>query len=146
MCINVHGFCLDSPDSEKAARLYVRSALIKKKRKFSSYIRKFWRDLLQSHVWLTASSHMVKYLRISSYIRKPLLIYDFATDPIWISLYVRRFFFYQCVLEFKVCEMCKHHSPKHSWCEVTVTGHSSEKVKKVNKSYLECKPVCYFLE
>jgi len=25
---------------------------------------------------------MVKYLRISSYIRKPFLIYDFATDPI----------------------------------------------------------------
>ncbi len=25
--------------------------------------------------------HMVKYLRISSYIRKPFLINDFATDP-----------------------------------------------------------------
>jgi hypothetical protein len=31
---------------------------------------------------------MVKNLRISSYIRKPFLIYDFATDPIWISFYV----------------------------------------------------------
>jgi ankyrin repeat protein len=31
---------------------------------------------------LTASSYMVKYLRISSYIRKTFLIYDFATDPI----------------------------------------------------------------
>ncbi len=31
---------------------------------------------------------MVKYLRISSYIRKPFLIYDFATDPFWISLYM----------------------------------------------------------
>ncbi len=28
-----------------------------------------------------------KYLRISSYIRKPFLIYDFATIPLWISLY-----------------------------------------------------------
>jgi hypothetical protein len=28
-----------------------------------------------------ASSYMGKYLRISSYIRKPFLIYDFATAP-----------------------------------------------------------------
>ncbi len=27
-----------------------------------------------------AYSYMTKYLRISSYIRKPFLIYDFATD------------------------------------------------------------------
>ncbi len=36
------------------------------------------------------------YLRISSYIRKPFLIYDFATAPIWISLYIqymRKIFF-----------------------------------------------------
>ncbi len=36
---------------------------------------------------------MVKYLRISSYIRKPFLINDLATDPIWISLYVRKILF-----------------------------------------------------
>ncbi len=38
---------------------------------------------------------MTKYLRISSYIRKPFFIYDFATAPFWISLYMRkiRFFF-----------------------------------------------------
>ncbi len=36
---------------------------------------------------------MEKYLRISSYIRKPFLIYDFATAPLWISLYVRKIFF-----------------------------------------------------
>ncbi len=29
-----------------------------------------------------ASSYMGKYLRISSYIRKPFLIYDFATAPL----------------------------------------------------------------
>ncbi len=48
----------------------------KKKRKLSSYVRKFRRDRLQSHIheWLTASSYIVKYLCISSYIRKPLLI------------------------------------------------------------------------
>jgi hypothetical protein len=32
---------------------------------------------------------MVKYLRISSYIRKPFLISGFATDPIRISLFRR---------------------------------------------------------
>jgi hypothetical protein len=31
------------------------------------------------YIWLTVSSYMVKYLRISSYIRKPFLIYYFAT-------------------------------------------------------------------
>jgi hypothetical protein len=31
-----------------------------------------------------------EYLRISSYIRKPFLIYDFATAPLWISLYMRK--------------------------------------------------------
>ncbi len=36
---------------------------------------------------------MVKYLRISLYIRKPFLIYDFAPDPIWISLYMRKSLF-----------------------------------------------------
>jgi hypothetical protein len=33
---------------------------------------------------------MGKYLRISSYIRKPFLIYDFATAPLRISLYMRK--------------------------------------------------------
>ncbi len=42
-------------------------------------MRKFRRDRLQSLIWLTASSYVVKYFRISSYIRKPFLIYDFAT-------------------------------------------------------------------
>ncbi len=64
--------------------------LIKKKIKFSSYIRKFRRGQLQSYIWLRASSNMTKYLRISSYIRKPFLIYDFATDPVWISIYMMK--------------------------------------------------------
>ncbi len=71
--------------------------LIKKKIKLSSYIRKFRMEQLQSHIWLTASSYMGKYLCISSYIRKPFLIYDFATAQLWISLNVRRILrsFYQ---------------------------------------------------
>jgi len=62
-------------------------------RKFSSYIRKLRMEQLQSHIRLTASSYMVKYLRISSYIRKPFLIHNFATAPRWISLYMRKILF-----------------------------------------------------
>ncbi len=68
--------------------------LTKKKIKFSSYIRKFRMEQLLSNIWLTASLYMVKHLRISSYIRKPFLEYDIATDPLWISLYLRKIFFY----------------------------------------------------
>jgi hypothetical protein len=55
--------------------------LIKNKIKFSSYIRTFRWDRLQSHIWLTASSYLVKYLLIFSYIRKTFLIYDIALIP-----------------------------------------------------------------
>jgi hypothetical protein len=49
-------------------------------------------EQLQSHVWLTASSphYMGKYLRISWNIRKPFLIYDFATAPLRLSLCMRK--------------------------------------------------------
>ncbi len=67
--------------------------LLKKKRKFTSYIRKFRRDRVQSHVWLTGSPNMTKYLHISSYIRKLFLIYDFAPGPFWISLFMSKIFF-----------------------------------------------------
>ncbi len=77
------------------------ATLIKKKIKFSSYIRKFRVEQLQSHVWLTASSYMGKYFCISSYIRKPFLIYDFATAPLWISPYMRKIFF-----SFLSVQMC----------------------------------------
>jgi hypothetical protein len=62
------------------------STLIKKKIKFSSNIRKFIKfirgERLKSHIWLTASSNMTKYLRISSYIRKPFLILYMALQPL----------------------------------------------------------------
>ncbi len=38
---------------------------------------KFRKDRVQSHMWLTASSYMVKYLLISLYIRKPFLTLEF---------------------------------------------------------------------
>ncbi len=71
----------------------VLNTLIKKKIKLSSYIGKFRVEQLQSHIWLTASSYMGKYFGISSYIRKPFLIYEFATAPLWISLYIRKVWF-----------------------------------------------------
>ncbi len=70
-----------------------QNTMIKNKIKFSSYIRRFRMERLQSHIWLTASSFLVKYLRVSSYYRKLFLINDFATDPIWIFLYMRKISF-----------------------------------------------------
>ncbi len=77
--------------------------LIKKKMKFSSYIRKFKMEQLQSYIWLTASSYMGKNLRISSCIRKPFLIYDFATAPLWIALYMRKTLFSFLSVKFELC-------------------------------------------
>jgi hypothetical protein len=72
-------------------------ALIKKKIKFFSDIRKFGVEQLQSQLLLTAFSYMGKYFCISSYIRKPFLIhctvYDFATGPLLISVYMRKIIF-----------------------------------------------------
>jgi hypothetical protein len=45
-------------------------------------MRKFRKDRLQviyCTAWLTTFSYIIKYLRISSYIRKPFLIFDFAS-------------------------------------------------------------------
>ncbi len=88
--------------SQAAAATAAGGALIKKKRKFSSDIRKFRMDQLQSHIWLTASSYRVKYLRISSYIGNPFLIYDFSTAPFWISLYMGKNFFVSDQCEIKL--------------------------------------------
>ncbi len=54
--------------------------------------------LIYKEIWPTASAYVTKYLSISSYIRKSFLIYDFATAPLWISLYMRKilFYFYHC--------------------------------------------------
>ncbi len=70
--------------------------LIKKKIKFSTYIRKFRVEQLQSHIWLTASLYMGKYLRIfflpphflgspSSYMTLKLLHSEFSY--IWGNFY-----------------------------------------------------------
>jgi hypothetical protein len=58
--------------------------LMKKKIKFSSHIRKFRMEQVAKSFMTNGLliQYMVKYLRISSYIRKPFLIYDFASAPL----------------------------------------------------------------
>ncbi len=77
------------------------SALIKKKIKFSSYIRKFRVEQLQSHIWLTASSYCIwgnkcAFPHIlgspSSYMTLQLLHSEF---PYMCGIF--DFLFYQCV-------------------------------------------------
>jgi hypothetical protein len=77
----------------KSGTTMFHPTLIKNKIKFSSYMRKFRMESLQSHILLTSSSYMLKYLRISSYIRNPFIICDFATALFLISLYRRKIFF-----------------------------------------------------
>ncbi len=86
-------------DSHHVGCLCTFSTLIKTKIKFSSYIWKFrMKQLQRSYMTITASSYeyMGKYLRISSYIRKP-----FATLQLLHSEFPYRwgkfyFLFYQC--------------------------------------------------
>ncbi len=80
--------------------------LIKKKIKFSSYIRKFRMKQLQSHIWLTASS-WGNVCPFSHILGSPS-VYDFATAPFWISLYMKKidFLFYQCTVGASV-SMCE---------------------------------------
>ncbi len=51
---------------------------------------------------------MTKYLRISSNIRKPFLIYDFATAPFWICMRKIFFSFYQCAHSNLVTSLTCH--------------------------------------
>ena len=50
-------------------------------------------EQLQSHIWGRAS-YIWGNVQISPYMRRPLDIYDFATAPFWISLYMRKIFFF----------------------------------------------------
>jgi hypothetical protein len=45
----------------------------KKEKKIFLIYKEMQRDRVQGHIWLTVSSYMMNYLRISSYIRKPFL-------------------------------------------------------------------------
>ncbi len=67
-------------------------------------------SVAKSYMTITASSYMVKYLRISSYIRRPFLINEFATDPIWISLYMRKISFSFFISAFAIVAPLLHTS------------------------------------
>jgi hypothetical protein len=68
------------------------STMIKKKIKFSSYIKSYMTKGFLIY------EEMRKYFPI--HMRRPLVIYDFATAPFWISFYMRKFdfLFYQCII------------------------------------------------
>jgi hypothetical protein len=90
----------------KRITVWVRWVSIKKKRKFSSYIRKFGMEQLQRprppHIWgnICAFPH--------TYIRKPFLIYDFATAPLWIPLFIRKIW-------FSSLSVCSVENPQNEW-------------------------------
>ncbi len=75
----------------------------KKKIKFSSYIRKFRVEQLQSHIWGKASQYMRKCANISPYMRRLLVIYDFTT-----------FLIYEENLIFFFITVLLYHLPKDS--------------------------------
>ncbi len=82
----------------------------KKENKIFPYIRKSRRERLQSHIWLTVSSFMTKYLRISSWMTLQPLPSEFPY-----ILYETKFYFifYQCRHEYlRWCPWCKWWQPR----------------------------------
>ncbi len=66
--------------------MWVFITLIKKKNQIFLIYKEIQKGAVaKSYMTKAASSYMVKYLRISTYIREVFLIYDFATDHIYIS-------------------------------------------------------------
>jgi len=89
---------------------------------------------------------MTKYLRISSHIRKPCLLYDFATVPIWISLYMRKnFFFFNSVFTLSgrhAFPECKSQKPMKNQEAITVWVYIwTTRLKRPHpsrKTYVNC--------
>jgi hypothetical protein len=86
--------CINTRSESRGSRLqYTR---IKKKSKFCKFFLRCKEiqngAVAKSYIWLTASSYLVKYMRISSYIKKPFLIYSMTLQPIPSE----SFFFFQC--------------------------------------------------
>ncbi len=65
----------------------------KNKRKFYSFIRKFRWERLQSHMYMRKGFLIYEKMRKYLVTRWPLVKYDFATAPLWISLYTRKILF-----------------------------------------------------
>jgi len=104
---------------------------------FSSYIRKLRMVQLQSHLWVIASSYMVKYLRIASY-RKPFLIYEISTAPYWISLYLWKilFSFLSVQSERKSRPLRKRQSPWEGNLLIFFISFWLQKTKFIKKWHL----------
>ncbi len=62
-------------------------------RGFKNLLSVTWYSIRTDKKIKFSSSYMVKCLRISSYIRKPFLTYDFASAPFRIFLYMRKIWF-----------------------------------------------------
>jgi hypothetical protein len=83
------------------------ATLIKKKIKFSSYIRKFKMEQLQSHIGLTKlRPPHIQYGEIFAhfliyYEALPHILCDFATAPLWISLYEENLIFFFISVRYK---------------------------------------------
>ncbi len=67
--------------------------LIKNKIKISLYIKKLRWERLQCQIGWRASKYMKNAANIQSYMRRPLVIYDFPTAAFWIFSYMRKILF-----------------------------------------------------
>ena len=65
--------------------------------------------------------YMKKCANISPYMRRPLVIYDFATAPLWISLYMRKIWFFLSV--YSVSSLYIYYSMEKAF---TVTSEEKE--------------------
>ncbi len=85
--------CSSGPGStllkRKPARKWIRTqnALIKKENQIFLIYKEIQNGAVAKSYMTNGLLIYGKYLHISSYIRKPFLIYYFASAPLWISLY-----------------------------------------------------------
>ncbi len=100
----------DSPDRCKIFGLFCKypskCTLIKKFNKICLIYKEIQNGAVaKSYMTNGLLIYLVKYLRIFSYIRKPFLIYDFATAPFWISLYIYE---ENLIFFFFLFDQCSH--------------------------------------
>jgi hypothetical protein len=123
----------------------VKVTLFKKKRKFSSYIKEFRRDRVESHIWWRKNfliyEEKRKYLTIT--ITVSHLLYDFAPDPFWIPYiwWKLSFLFYQCIIKHfnrKRHVTLKHPPPSYSFRSVLETTVCEKKINIQLEETLNC--------
>ncbi len=119
----------------KVVQCVLLCTLIKNNIKFSSYIRKFRMERLQSHLWgsFRIYEEMRIYLTIM-YLRRQLVVYDFATAPFWLSLYIYEenliFFFISVRVHYSTYGMEFMQFQKSGRCHLSILSlHLSVKDK-----------------